>query len=511
MTDTIRATPTDSRITHDLELTDGLTSIGLILCNSKGLPIQGGNPWTLRQSGSTRTSLQISQGDADYSNYQLPYTPFTQKDWSGGRGNEDFEDDQTRYYDSEAMDTRMGDMVLSGKPTEVALPLSATAVEPITNDSTIIREATSGNSYASPFTATETAIFNTVSVLVKPGTTITVEVIVDDTGAPSTDPGDVIASATFDVPSLTLTTANYGPELGVSPLGFNQLGRGLNVTNAIEVVLAEVPISGAYSSGTTYWVVVTSDVVGYNAETGSTVFELDGTWGELHADNSLYFKIESVIQGIVRFFEYKGALYAAVTQDNGLQSSLFINGYRFTVASGSSQSIIKPPGAMSFTVNELVGCTLQVVAGKCYSEHPNYRTIISNTTDSITLDSGFLNTPDTTTDVVILGRDLWTEITTTGIANGITSICVANEIVYFAQGEDVKIRKMREYNNSGTWTREFDDEGTSKASFMASYPNHQGQEKIWKFNNPASGSPTAAYASPLAWGGGALYFTTKPA
>jgi hypothetical protein len=162
------------------------------------------------------------------------------------------------------MDTRMGDIVLSGKPTEVALPLSATAVEPITNDSTIIREATSGNSYASPFTATETAIFNTVSVLVKPGTTITVEVIVDDTGAPSTDPGDVIASAIFDVPSLILTTANYGPELGVSPLGFNQLGRGLNVTNAIEVVLAEVPISGAYSSGTTIglslhlmWLVIT--------------------------------------------------------------------------------------------------------------------------------------------------------------------------------------------------------------------------------------------------------------
>lgn len=510
MTDTIRATPTDTRITHDLELTDGTTNVGLILCNSKGIPIQGGNPWTLRQSGSTRTSLQINSGDPDYSNYQLPYTPFTQKDWSGGRGNEDFEDDKTRYYDSEALDTRMGDIILSGKPTEVTLPLNATAVEPITYDSTIKKATATSHRFASQFVASETAIFNSVTVAVKPGTTCTVEIIADDTGEPSADPADLIGSATIEVPALTLATSNYYAALGGdAPIGINAIGRGANVVNANEVVLIGIPISGAYASGTTYWVVVTSDVVGYNAKTGSAVLEEDGTWGSLYSNHSLYFKIESVIQGIVRYFEYKGALYAAVTQDNGLQSSLFINGYRFTVAAGSSQSQIKLPGAMSLTVNELVGCTLQVVAGKCYSEHPNYRVITSNTTDTIVLESGFLNTPDTTTDIVILGRNLWTEIDTTGIANGITSICVANEQVYFAQGESFNIRKMREYNNSGTWTREFADEGTSKASFMASYPNHQGQEKVWKFNNPVSGAPTAAYATPAAWGAN-MDFTTKP-
>lgn len=507
MSDTIRATPTDKRITHDLELTDGLTRLGLILCNSKGIPIQGGNPWTLRQSGSTRTSLQINTGDPDYSNYQLPYTPFTQKDWSGGRGNEDFEDDKTRYYDSLAMDTRMGDIILSGKPTETAIQLNSTSIEPIENDSTIIRESTSASKYASPFTATETAIFNTISLLVEPGDTCTVQVIADDTGAPSTHPEDIVASATVNAPALTISVSSWGAELGGAMLGANELGHGVNVANDLDVVLVEIPISGSYSSGSTYWVVVDTDVIGYNALTDIAVFDDDGGWDSLHADNCIYFKIESVIQGIVRYFDYKGALYAAVTQDNGLQSSLFINGYRFTAGSGSNQ--LQIVSGATYVANELVGCTLQVVAGKCYSEHPNYRTIVSNSETTIYLDSGFLNTPDNTTDIVILGRDLWTEITGTGIANGITAICVANEQVYFAQGESVNIRKMREYNNSGTWTRAFADEGTSKATFLASFPNHQGMEKIWKFNNPSSGAPTAAYATPVAWGNN-MDFTTKP-
>ena len=105
MTDIVRTDPTDTRITHDLSLFDGATEVGLILCNSRGVPAQGGSPWTLRQSGSIRTSLQIRQGDANYSDYQLPYTPYTQKDWSGGRGNEDLEKDTTRYFDANALDT----------------------------------------------------------------------------------------------------------------------------------------------------------------------------------------------------------------------------------------------------------------------------------------------------------------------------------------------------------------------------------------------------------------------
>ena len=509
MTDIVRSTPTDTRITHDLSFFDGTTEVGLILCNSRGIPAQGGTPWTLRQSGSIRTSLQIRQGDANYSDYQLPYTPYTQKDWSGGRGNEDLEKDTTRYFDANSLDTKLGDIILAGKPTTVPLVATDTDHEPFANDSTMKHAATGGVRYASSYTPAISGQFNQIDVLVAPGVICTVEIVEDDTGAPGTD---LVASASLLIPSLVISTSTSGACLGGGQLGCNEMGRGVNVANALDVVLVEVPIAGSFTSGTTYWIVITTTVVGYNTLVGTDVFDEDGGWASLYADHSLYYNVNTVIQGKVKYFEYKGALYAITHQDNGLQSKLFINGYRFTAASGSNQNVIKVPATITLTANELAGCVLRIVAGVGYTEAENYKVIASNTAGagaSITLESGFLNTPDSTTDIVILGHDLWTEIDSTGISNGIYDVCVANDIVYFGQGESFNIRRMREYNNSGTWTREFADDGTNKASFLESLPSHDGKLRIWKFNNPASGAPTAAYSAVKTWGTN-LDFTTKP-
>ena len=511
MSDIVRSTPTDSRITHDLSLFDGTTEIGLILCNSRGVPAQGSNPWALRQSGSIRTSLQIRQGDANYSDYQLPYTPYTQKDWSGGRGNEDLEDDTTRYFDANALDTKLGDIILAGKSTNVALSTSDTNYESITNDSTMKHAATGDLRFASSYTPASSGIFNEIDVLVAPGALCTVEVCEDNTGSPD---ATASASASINVPTLVVSPSTSGACLGGAPFGINEFGRGVNVANPLDVVLVSVPIAGSLTGSTTYWIVVTTTIIGYNALAGASVIHEDtpGSWSSVYSDHSLYYSINTIIQGKVRFFEYKGALYAITHQDNGLQSKLFLNGYRFTAASGSTQNVIKVPASITLATNELAGHILQIVAGVGYTEAENYKEIASNTSGagaSITLQGGFLNTPDNTTDIVILGHDLWTEITGTGISNGIYDVCVANDIVYFAQGEAYNVRRMREYNNSGTWTREFADDGTNKASFMESLPSHDGKMRIWKFNNPTSGAPTAAYSTIKAWGTD-LDFTTKP-
>ena len=510
MVDTVRSIPTETRITHDFSLIDhdGM-ELGLILCNSKGVPAQGGNPWSLRQSGAIRTSLQIRQGDADYSDYQLPYTPYTQKNWSGGRGNEDHEKDTTRYFDANVLDTKLGDIILAGKATTVPLLTTDTDYEPIVNDSTMKHAATLNLRYATPYTPVASGVFNSISVLVAPGAKTTVEVVDDNAGAPGTT---IVAEAEVNVPALKLSTSASGAAFGEAQFGLNALGRGVNVANALDVVLVEVPIIGSLVGSTTYWIVVTTTVIGYNTLVGSSVFDEDGAWASLYADHSLYFNISTVIQGKVIYFEYKGALYAITHQDNGLQSKLFINGYRFTAAAGSTQNVIKVPATITLTLNELTGCVLQIIAGVGYTEAENYKKIASNTAGAgaeITLQGGFLNTPDSTTDIVILGHDLWTEIETTGIDNGVYDYVVANDIVYFCQGESYNIRRMREYNSAGTWTREFDDDGTNKASFMESLPSHDGKMRIWKFNNPVSGPPTAAYSAIKAWGT-ALDFITKP-
>lgn len=512
MTEATRATPTEKRITHDLMLTDGNINLGLIMCNSRGSPITGGTPWTLRQSGATRTSLQIRTGDADYSDYQLPYTPFTQRDWSGGRGSEDFEKDTTRFADNHHVDTRMGDIILGGKATEVDLSGTTSYIEPIELPAIPKRTLTSSKRFASMYTPSVSSAFSEIDLHVAPGQLCTVEIILDDTGSPSSDPADIIATASYSVPALKISSSLVGPAVGEAHIGANEIGHGVDVADDSWTVLTTIPISGSLIFGNSYWIVVTTTAIGYDALTGGSIIQEDtpASWSSAYADHNIYFKLTSFVQGMIQFFEYKGALYALVKEDSGAASRLYLNGYRFVAATGSTQTVIKTPAAMGFAVDELIGCMVVVVGGKCYDEDPNYRTIIANGTDTITLEAGYLNTPDTTTQIVILGCDTWNEIETTGLTKSVTSVVVANEIAYFAQGEDTNIRRMYETNTAGTWTRTFQDEGTSKASFLASLPAHTGKMRIWKFNNPVTGNPTGAYATPKAWGAGNLDFTTKP-
>lgn len=511
MSDTIRALPSDIRITHDIELTDGMTSVGMILCNSRGVPIQGGSPWSLRQSGSLRTSLQIRQGDTDYSDYQLPYTPFTQKDWSGGRGNEDFEKDKTRYLDGNNLDTRAGDIILSGKDTVVPLDTTPIAVEPIANDSTLKQVATNGSRFASKYIPSLSLMFTYMNVIVSPGEYYKVEIIKDAAGIPSSSQSDIVASASFTPEELKLSTSNSGAGLGNAQIGLNELGRGVNVASSKDTIFTAIYIDGAIAYGTTYWIVITTSAIAYNTLTGNVVMKetTPGTWTNVYTDNSIYFRIGAISQGEIKLFEYKNALYAIVKQDSGNSSRLFINGFRFVAQPGSTQTSITSPSDYNFATNELIGCTVLVVGGKCYDESPNYHKIVSNTVHTLQLDSGFLNTPNTTTEIVILGNNSWTELSNTGINKSVTDVLVANEMVYFSLGENTNVRKMREYNSSGAWVREFADEGTSKATFMRLLPAHTGKMNIWKFNNPITGSPLAAYATQTAWGTN-MDFTTKP-
>jgi len=92
---TIRGGTTEADPTHHIKLRDRAgTSVGLILCNDKGepAPIYNKNP-------IERTALKTQSGGGSYSDFDYPYAPIVQDDWSGGRGNRDFERDSTRYDD----------------------------------------------------------------------------------------------------------------------------------------------------------------------------------------------------------------------------------------------------------------------------------------------------------------------------------------------------------------------------------------------------------------------------
>lgn len=333
---------TERRPKYNLTLTDtSNVTVGLSLCDTGGKESMKG----IAESGMPRTALKTTQGDPQYSDFELPYTPMTQKSWVGGRGQKNIETDSTRFFDSNNIDSSGEYLMLGPKATECT-------------------------------------------------------------------------------------------------------------------------VAGA------------------------------------------------VGQHIM--FDYKGARYAIFRPDTGGTPKLYINGLR-GVAISNAGHLDMTKTTLNLSTTNLSGCTIVITGGLGSAEMPNYRTIIGNTMSAnadIYVLTPWLVTQDTTTEFVILGLDTWTEITGHGLAGPVTDVCNCNDMVYVAQGESVNIRRMKEYNDSGTW-RTFgygatttNDDGTNKATFLKFANTSTGLPRMWKFNNGAS-NITCAYATPVAWGSN-LDYTTKP-
>lgn len=149
MTDVIDASPTDKRVSYNVKFTSGAEELGLILCDGYGRP----NPNGIRQGKMPNRSLQISQGDPNYSDMELPYTPITQKDFSGGRGQDDFEKDTSRYADSSAIDGISGSLVLGPKATRTIYSSALT---------NITRAKQDEEGFGNPFTGYKDSWYNPI-------------------------------------------------------------------------------------------------------------------------------------------------------------------------------------------------------------------------------------------------------------------------------------------------------------------------------------------------------------
>jgi hypothetical protein len=106
----IRVSPDDPHPTHHLRLKGAGKDIGLILVDSQGRP----DPYAISRDRLQPTSLKINEGNPKYSDFELPFTPLSQEDYSGGRGQERYEDDLTRFLDSWNINTSFANKVILG-------------------------------------------------------------------------------------------------------------------------------------------------------------------------------------------------------------------------------------------------------------------------------------------------------------------------------------------------------------------------------------------------------------
>lgn len=114
--------PSAQKPKHHVTLSDGTTTVGLIAVkqwsDKQGEIITAPDENQIRVDPSQPLAIQTSQGNSEYSDREWPYMTLEQKDWSGGRGSETFEDDRSRYFDGYRVNTwREGELLLGGMAT----------------------------------------------------------------------------------------------------------------------------------------------------------------------------------------------------------------------------------------------------------------------------------------------------------------------------------------------------------------------------------------------------------
>ncbi|MGH2621590.1 MAG: hypothetical protein ACRDHG_13645 [Anaerolineales bacterium] len=488
------ATPGNRKPSHHvtLEEVSGANKYGLILTSADGKA----NPRAIKRDPIQRTTLKLSQGSTRYSDFAEPFAPIDQNDWSGGRGLEDFERDQTRFFDSYRLNTWQPNRIIMG-PQEVY----SSGVRSLNQSlpGSVTWQALTGSQR---FVAVK---FTTPSGGYSAGRFM---VLLRYVGAPSSL-------------SLGLRNDSAGDPTGSSIFGevtsfgaFIKQGEATHPKISIFWEFGEPLGPYTLASATPYWIRLDAGAgdnaanhweVGVKSSAGTSEQSSDGTtWAAASFD--LYFRALDVEnQRETLPFEYKRGLYLVTKPDDNSAGRLYLNGDRGAADSNAGQLDRLIDATKSWTTNQYQAKIVLLTGGPGSEEAQPWREIASNTATAL-LVTGFnwKITHTTATEYVILGSDEWIEITGTGLTKPVTDVLVSQDVIYFAQGDATNIRRANFANVAGTWTAAYADDGTNKALFLKLVNDFVDSLQVWKANND---TVSVARASAVLWGAGATNLT----
>ena len=486
----IRVDPKIPNPTHHISLQDrnGKT-VGLILCDDKGQPVSTVSNLFNKLPVDTTAQKQTS-GGSSYNDYEYPYSPIVQDDLSGGRGNLDFERDSTKFYDSFRARSGRSNKAYAGPQEFYASGLRSS--DENMPESVSWHKLTGTQRYLyRRFQASATYTAATAWLLLRRKNTpedITIEIRADSSG----NVGSLIDDATFSYTDTADTLMEW-----------------INAT-----------ISASLTSGTYYWFVVyASSADSENAhwlvamkDVASTTYYSESYSSTPTAySKDLYFRLTPADSDKTCIpFEYKEAQYFVISPTSGAPS-LYIAGDRGTADPNTSALGTLIDATKSWTTNQWAGCVVKIIDGTGVTEPIAYRTIVSNTASTLTLDNAWTIEHDVTTEYVIYGVKL-TEITGHGLTAPVTDVLVTTAgIILFAQGDSVNIRRAKFETSAGVWTPSYADDGTNKALFLDYKPE---ANKIVKANFRNGASPSiasVATADPVEWATASHTFGTATA
>lgn len=476
----IRVSPNEPNPTHHIALVDREgRKLGLILSDDSAQPARQFSKNPVETTAQKQTS-----GASSYDAFDYPYSPVVQDDWSGGRANKDFERDSTRFLDSYRAKTGRSNVAFAG-PQERFISGTRSVMENVPAGSGVMwRTLTNENRYIyRRFQIPATGGFSAqklwiLSRIKGQPAELQIELRADAAGAV----GNVLANITVTTDSLNDVLSEWINEI--------------------------VSTNTYYLNGSTfYWLVIYAQetdnkdsnwMIGVKNATGSTYYSADFTANPTVANFDLYFRITPVESSrSCVMFEYQEQQYFILNPESGTPQ-LFMAGDRGCADPNTGQlSRLNDSTKTGWANMTQAGGVVVIIDGPGKDESQPWRTITKSYNGYCYVDADWKIEHTINTVYVILNPAV-TEITGHGLTAPVTDVLVTTTgIVLFAQGDNVNIRRMREYNNAGTWTREFADDGTNKAVFLKYKPQ---AKKIVKANNTDSnGDVSIALADPVAW------------
>lgn len=470
--------PKAPRPTHHVKLTDRLgRELGLIIVDANGKAVSD-----FAALPFDRTSFKTTTGVISYNSFDYPYSPIAQQDWTGGRGQLNFEDDVTKYLDNYRTRPGVPGRVFLGPQEQYGKGF---------------RSVISSKRMSVDFVKLLDKYRILTSVFVANATMTAAQVWVEIKYIG--EPGDlkVKIAAGSNPGSYTETTVTTTKlhEDGISEYVSSPLALSITSGSTYTISVEAAATDGALN----HWEIGTRTETDTIGVTQTTYYYSESTYSA--APFSLYYRILTAdYNSSVIPFTYKEQLYCVVSTTQTANPIIYMNGDRGVADSNSGQLTKLIDASKSWTVNGYAGCVALIIDGLGVQENIPYRTIVSNTSTALTVSPAWEVAHDTTTMYVILGSENWTSLGNRGLTDYVTDVLVSSkDVVYFAQGDLVNIQRMRAQVSSGAWEElgssgNTDADGTNKATFLVEAPV---REKILSFSNKSVQYNTA---SPANWG-----------
>lgn len=455
--------------THDISLNAGGRVYGFSL---------DGGPKGLVEGASIATSILSNRQGSRFGNHDPNFAHIEQRTWLGGRGQENMSDDPSRFFDSKDCWTLSPNVLLPTLQWRFAKTLRKNY------------QAIPGNVKWKPLDGSQSYLARSFT------TTATMDarelyMWLKKVG----NPGDVKAGI-------------YPDSTGAPNMAAPIREQTIFASTISDVVsfFAEFRFStsGALSTTTTYWVVVTglgvSDgrnhwAVGYDDHaTGSE--SANGTAWTVKTTLGIYYRVtEADINQTFIPFVLGGVHYFVSKRANQGTSQVFMNGDRGKVASATSTTLACT--GKSWVTDQWKSSSLNYAAMIRIVQGPGAgqeAEIVTNTNDDLEWSPAFDVTPTSDSHFCIYHTEYFTEITSPSVGT-VIDVAVANDIAYFARGTETAdgyILKFQYKVSDGT--HEVQADADDKADLVA-IGMQDGVIKLWRAENGPTAAKTVVVSS----------------